>query len=109
MKRSPVQSSNVAAIGYDPYTETLEVEFRPNRAGTASIWRYSPVPRGMFADLFGDGKSAGAAVGGLRMNPDVRSLHVDDIEAAPQEEPSVDEAQNEAAPESDDEDDEDDA
>lgn len=28
MKRTPVESGNVAAIGHDPDTNTLEVEFR---------------------------------------------------------------------------------
>ncbi len=78
MKRSPVQSSNVAAIGYDPYLETLEVEFRPGRDGFGAVWQYAPVPRGLFAELFGEGKSAGAAVATLRVNSDIRAVHVGD-------------------------------
>lgn len=89
MKRSPVQSSNVAAIGYDPYTETLEVEFRPNREGLSPVWRYAPVPRALFADLFGEGASVGAGVATLRMNADVRAMHVDDVAPTAHEEPAA--------------------
>ena len=28
MKRNPVTSSNISAIGYDPETRTLEIEFK---------------------------------------------------------------------------------
>lgn len=39
MERTPVTSSNVAAVGYDPDTRTLEVEFKSGAA-----YSYSGVP-----------------------------------------------------------------
>ena len=39
MQRYSVASSNVAAVGYDPATETLEVEFL-----SGSIYQYYNVP-----------------------------------------------------------------
>lgn len=53
MNREPVSSSNIASIGYDPNSETLEVEFL--RSG---IYQYYNVPlflheRLMMADSVG--------------------------------------------------------
>jgi hypothetical protein len=39
MTRTPVSSSNLASVGYDPQTRTLEIEFL-NR----SVYQYSNVP-----------------------------------------------------------------
>lgn len=39
MKREPVSSSNLLSVGYDPDTETLEVEFKGNR-----VYEYYNVP-----------------------------------------------------------------
>lgn len=39
MTRIPVISSNLKSIGYDPSTETLEVEFR-----TGQVHQYANVP-----------------------------------------------------------------
>lgn len=39
MKRKPVESSSIAALGYDPATMTLEVEFTSGR-----VYRYFDVP-----------------------------------------------------------------
>lgn len=39
MDRTPVKSSNVRAIGYDPETQVMEVEF-----SNGSIYRYYDVP-----------------------------------------------------------------
>ena len=39
MEREPVTSKSIAAIGYEPDTETLEVEFR-----TSGIYHYLNVP-----------------------------------------------------------------
>ena len=46
MKRVRVVSSSVTSVGYDPATQTLEVEF----AG-GSIYRYFDVPEGVHARL----------------------------------------------------------
>lgn len=38
MKREPVKSSNIKSIGYDPKSQTLEIEFIHG-----GIYNYSPV------------------------------------------------------------------
>lgn len=42
MLRDPVSSSNIASIGYDPGSETLEIEFT-----NGSIYQYFNVPAGL--------------------------------------------------------------
>jgi hypothetical protein len=39
MRREPVESRSLRSIGYDPPSQTLEVEFRNGR-----VYRYSGVP-----------------------------------------------------------------
>jgi hypothetical protein len=46
MDRRIVQSSNVASIGYDEMSNTLEVEFQ-----TASIYQYFGVPANIYEQL----------------------------------------------------------
>ena len=46
MNRTPVTSSNVAAVGYDPNTMTLEVEFR-----NGAVYQYFDVPETVYHDL----------------------------------------------------------
>jgi hypothetical protein len=46
MERSPVQSSNVAEVGYDPASMTLEVLFH-----NGSIYRYFDVPQAVYSEL----------------------------------------------------------
>ena len=46
MERQAVSSTNVAAIGFDAGTETLEVEFH-----NGGIYQYYGVPEHMFAEL----------------------------------------------------------
>ena len=46
MERSPVQSSNVASIGYDRDSSTLEIEFV-----SGSIYQYLNVPESIFTGL----------------------------------------------------------
>lgn len=43
MDRHPVLSSNVASIGYDPASKTLEVAFN-----NGSVYQYYNVPQGVF-------------------------------------------------------------
>ncbi len=40
MDLSPVESSMIQALGYDPGTKTLAVQFR----GTGDVWHYADVP-----------------------------------------------------------------
>jgi len=56
MTRQPVKSSQLAAIGYDPISQTLEVEFTPTKKQTAadqpgSIYQYTGVAPGDAARL----------------------------------------------------------
>ncbi|WP_110519542.1 KTSC domain-containing protein [Herpetosiphon llansteffanensis] len=46
MKRTPVDSSNLASVGYDATNQTLEIEFQ-NR----SIYQYSNVPESVYREL----------------------------------------------------------
>jgi hypothetical protein len=46
MDRIPVSSSNLAAIGYDPNTETLEVEFK-----NSHVYEYKNVPQVVYDGL----------------------------------------------------------
>jgi len=46
MNRTPVSSSNLASVGYDPATNTLEVEFL-----NGSIYHYFNVPPSIYSGL----------------------------------------------------------
>jgi hypothetical protein len=46
MIRDPVASSNIASIGYDPDSETLEIEFT-----NGSIYQYFNAPSGLYEQL----------------------------------------------------------
>lgn len=50
MYRNYVASSNIASIGYDEATETLEVEFL-----NGSIYQYYNVPAGLYEQLMQEG------------------------------------------------------
>ena len=46
MRRKPIDSSAIAAVGYDPGKEELEVEFR-----SGNVYRYFDVPEDVYEDL----------------------------------------------------------
>ena len=46
MNRTPVTSSNVASVGYDPVTMTLEGEFK-----NGSVCQYFDVPEVVYQEL----------------------------------------------------------
>ena len=50
MRRNSVASSNIASIGYDANTETLEVEFL-----NGSVYQYYNVPQNMYDQLIAEG------------------------------------------------------
>jgi len=54
MDRVPVSSSNVAAVGYDDNSSTLEVEFK-----SGSVYQYFGVPGQHFRALAGGSVSVG--------------------------------------------------
>jgi hypothetical protein len=53
MERTFVESSTIQAIGYDPDSQTLEVEFK-----ISGVYRYADVPQGEY-----DGMMAAASKG----------------------------------------------
>ena len=50
MDRTYVASSNIASIGYDEATQTLEVEFL-----NGSLYQYYNVPAGLYQQLIQEG------------------------------------------------------
>lgn len=46
MERTPLPSTTLASVGYDPKTLVLEVEFR-----SSAIYRYRLVPSALYRDL----------------------------------------------------------
>lgn len=50
MQRTPVQSSNLASVGYDPPSATLEVEFH-----SSGIYQYFGVPSEIYEGLMSAG------------------------------------------------------
>lgn len=53
MKRDPVSSSNIASVGYDAASETLEIEFM-----NGSVYQYYNVSQSIY-DAFVAASSAG--------------------------------------------------
>ena len=50
MERTPVESSNLASVGYDPTSATLEIEFRKS-----GIYQYFGVPSSTYDELMSAG------------------------------------------------------
>mgnify|MGYP000698831626 CR=1 FL=1 len=46
MERTPVSSSNLASLGYDPNERILEIEFNDG-----SVYRYYAVPKSVYEGL----------------------------------------------------------
>lgn len=46
MNRQPVSSSNIASIGYDSQSQTLEIEFH-----SGSVYQYYSVPQSLYQGL----------------------------------------------------------
>jgi KTSC domain len=69
MVRIPVQSSNVAAIGYDKETGTLEVEYKPSKLGFADVWEYFPVPVRVYEQMHEPRNSVGQIVNAIKRDP----------------------------------------
>lgn len=51
MDRQPVESENIASVGYDPDTQTLEVEFRHGR----KVYSYENVPPEKYEQMMAGG------------------------------------------------------
>lgn len=71
MQRVKVVSSNIAEVGYDAETQTLEVAFKPNRAGIVSVWRYSPVPQAVYDGMLAEDASVGSIVSSVKAAPGI--------------------------------------
>jgi hypothetical protein len=59
--RTPVKSSNIASVGYDPATRELEVEFKGGKGkpGSGPVYRYADVPQETYDQFMGhDSKGA---------------------------------------------------
>lgn len=50
MEREPVESSQIASIGYDAETQTLEVEFKNTRTPN-SVYQYDNFPPEAWAEF----------------------------------------------------------
>jgi hypothetical protein len=63
MTRTPVTSSQIQAIGYDPTTKTMQIAFvQRNPDKPQSVYEYSQVPAEVHAALIG-AESIGKAFG----------------------------------------------
>jgi hypothetical protein len=51
MERVPVESSNVAAVGYNPESRVLEVEFKGRNGKTPAIYQYLGVSHEQWVGL----------------------------------------------------------
>lgn len=65
MDRQVVSSSNLASVGYDPDSETLEVEF----AKTGKVYEYYNVPQFMYDRLME------ASSQGIFFNAEIRNAY----------------------------------
>ena len=81
MQRTAVASSNVAEVGYDADTQTLEVAFRPDRTGVSKVYQYSPVAQEAFDDLMVPGESVGRHINALKVHPVVTCTRLVDAVA----------------------------
>ncbi len=64
MDRTPVDSTNVESVGYDPGTATLEIEFK-----NGGIYQYFGVPDQVHSDLMN------APSKGLYFNANIRNAY----------------------------------
>ncbi|MFA6458501.1 MAG: KTSC domain-containing protein [Patescibacteria group bacterium] len=64
MDRTPVSSSNIAAIGYDSDTETLEIEFL-----NGTLYEYRNVPQVIYDELMR------APSRGIYLNKEIRNAY----------------------------------
>ncbi len=65
MNRTPVTSSNVASVGYDSSTMTLEVEF----LDSGSIYQYFDVPETVHQEMM-----AASSIGGY-LNSNIKNVY----------------------------------
>lgn len=66
MERQPINSSSLASVGYDPSSETLEIEF----IGSGRVYEYYNFPSFMYERLL-EAPSAGAF-----FNTEIKDMYV---------------------------------
>lgn len=66
MQRTPVASSNIASIGYDIGSETLEIEFKSGKA-----YQYFNVPQLIYEQLMA------APSHGVFFNANIRNIYAE--------------------------------
>jgi hypothetical protein len=78
MIRHAIKSSSIAAVGYDHITQSVEVEFKPNKAGIAAVWQYRPIALEVVERMFDPSESAGKILHTeIKTNPNVTAQQVD--------------------------------
>lgn len=77
--RETVSSSNVAALGYDDATQTLEVAFKPNKDGLARVFSYAPVLPIAWDEMIQPGNSIGRAISYIKRNRGITATLVAEI------------------------------
>jgi hypothetical protein len=78
--REAVESSNVAAIGYDEKLGVLEVVFKPGRKGLSPVYRYAPVLLDEYQAMKVPGASVGRCIHALKTNPRVTATRMADAQ-----------------------------
>ncbi len=77
--REAVASSNVAAIGYNRETQTLEVEYKPNKDGISRVFAYAPVLPITWDEMTQPGNSIGRAIAHIKANRGITATLVAEI------------------------------
>jgi hypothetical protein len=81
MERIAVISRALKAVGYDPTTLTLEVEYLPNSDGVAAVWHYKPVAQAVFDAMFAPQASVGSILASIKRDPEVYAYRADTVSA----------------------------
>ena len=71
MNRLPVKSSAAVSVGYDPETQTLEVEYLPRKDGSTPVFRYHPRSPEWYAELTSGLVSVGRMIHAMIRSGDV--------------------------------------
>lgn len=85
IKLTPVESSQLSAIGHDPASNTLAIRF-PEKNGTSRVYHYSGVDAEFF-DRFLHAESKGSFfIREIKSNTErFPYVRMDDVEAEPQQ------------------------
>lgn len=51
MQRTPVSSSQIESVGYDPTSQTLEVEFKSRPGKHGSVYQYKGVSQSVYDEF----------------------------------------------------------